>query len=99
MLGDNEVAVKIAKNEIKPNKSKSFLTHEFWIQDRVEHGQFDVFWQSGKDNLADFFTKVHPTKHFKETRSLYVESPIKQISIPTKTNFNSKNMFNVLQTS
>jgi hypothetical protein len=33
-----------------------------WVKCRVEQGQFIVRWAPGKNNYADFFTKLHPVK-------------------------------------
>ena len=32
----------------------------YWLVDRAQQGQFNVCWESGKKNLADYFTKHHP---------------------------------------
>ena len=58
-----------------------------WIRDRIRQGQFNVKWKPGVDNLADFFTKLHPPKYHRETRHLYVSDPtrnqlIRQHSVP-----------------
>jgi hypothetical protein len=42
-----------------------------WIKDKVEQGFFTVQWEPGTRNLADFFTKAHPTLHFLEMRKYY----------------------------
>ena len=45
-----------------------------WIRDRTDQGHFKISWAAGTRNLADFFTKSHPTSHHLAMRSLYVEN-------------------------
>jgi hypothetical protein len=36
----------------------------YWLQDWVEQGQFRIFWAPpGRINLADYHSKVQPTKN------------------------------------
>ena len=43
----------------------------YWLQNKVEQGEFRIFWAPGKYNLADYFTKYHsPTTH-KKLRPIY----------------------------
>ena len=43
-----------------------------WVADRVRQGQLKVIWRKGETNAADYSTKIHPHKHHKERRHLYV---------------------------
>ena len=43
-----------------------------WLCDRVEQGQFRVFWAPGKLSLGDYFTKRHPESHHKNMRYIYL---------------------------
>ena len=45
-----------------------------WMQDRVAQGQYKVIWQAGRDNTADYFTKVHPPAHHRRRQHLYVDT-------------------------
>ena len=76
MIGDNTTAVGIAKRTVKQRKSQAFDMRYHWIRDRQGQGHFDVTWQRGATNLADFFTKCHPVKHFKANRKYYVQDPL-----------------------
>jgi hypothetical protein len=42
----------------------------YWLQDRVRQKQFDVYWRPGKENLADYHTKHHPTQHHQDMRPI-----------------------------
>jgi hypothetical protein len=44
----------------------------YWLQDRVEQGQFRIFWAPGKINLADYQSKVQPTSVHKAVRPIYL---------------------------
>ena len=46
----------------------------YWLHDRVRQGQFYVHWKKGTENLADYATKHHPTKHHVAVRSQYVSN-------------------------
>ena len=47
-------------------------TRFHWIRDKVRTKTFNVAWHPGKDNRADYFTKLHPTTHHVNMRRLYV---------------------------
>ena len=42
------------------------------LSDRVEQQHFKVIWREGTHNIADYFTKIHPTTHFENMRHLFV---------------------------
>ena len=44
----------------------------YWVKCRIAQGQFKLLWRSGRENLADYFTKLHAKVHYKITRPLYV---------------------------
>ena len=68
---DNQCAVGIANDTVKQKRSKAIDMRYNWTKDRVQQGQFDIFWAPGTENLADFFTKVHPAIHFLQIRELF----------------------------
>lgn len=72
---DNKAAVGIANDTVKQKRSKAVDMRYHWIRDRVRQQQFKVCWKPGTDNLADFFTKRHPVKHFQSMRKFYVTDP------------------------
>ena len=50
----------------------------YWLKDRVEQGQFKIYWAPGDENWADYFTKHHSPTHHKRVRPVYqqeVSSP------------------------
>jgi hypothetical protein len=71
---DNSTAAGLANNTIKQNKSRHIDMRYHWIRDYVVQGQFNIFWDSGKNNLADYFTKHHASIHHRNVRPIYIHS-------------------------
>ena len=68
---DNSAACGIVNDNVRKNKSRSMDMRFFWIRDRVNQGQFLVYWGPGKDNLGDYYTKHFPPSHHIESRSTF----------------------------
>lgn len=75
---DNACAVGIANNTVKIRRSKAIDMRYHWIRDQVSQGKFNIHWEAGDKNLADFFTKAHPVWKHKALRRLFVHSPPRQ---------------------
>jgi hypothetical protein len=75
MITDNTTAQAIAAGSAKQKRSKAVDMRFHWIRDRVRQKQFDVVWEPGERNLADFFTKAHPVSHFRRVSARYVTYP------------------------
>ena len=75
LIGDNKCATGIANDTVKQKRSRAMDRRFFWIVDRVKQGQFDVQWQPGVTNLADYLTKLHPAKHHRFFRKFFVHDP------------------------
>ena len=56
----------------RQRQSREIDTIFYWVRDRVRQGQYLVYWERGKDNLADYFTKHHPTKNHHAIRGAYL---------------------------
>lgn len=69
---DNQCAVGIANRDVKQKRSRAMDVRFHWVADRVKQGQFVITWKKGSQNLADYFTKIHPPKHHRATRSNFV---------------------------
>ena len=70
---DNDTATGIANQSIKQKHSKTIDMRYHWIQDRIQQKQFNVYWQPGNTNLADYFTKHHAPSHHKSMRPVYLK--------------------------
>ena len=68
---DNSTADGIINVTIKQKQSKAINKQFYWLQDRVEQGEFRVFWAPGKDNLADYYTKYHSPATHRRLRPIY----------------------------
>jgi hypothetical protein len=69
---DNACAAGIANKTVKQRQSRAVNMRFYWIQDRVELGEFFVYWSRGCDNDADYFTKHHSPSHHRRMRSRYL---------------------------
>ena len=72
---ENSTAVGIATKEFRQKKSKAMDMRFYWIKDRIEQGQFRVFWRPGPENLGDYHSKHHPPEHHIAVRSKYLHVP------------------------
>ena len=73
ILCDNECAVGIANSSTKQKRSKAIDMRFHWLRDRVRQKHFEVLWREGKNNIADYFTKLHPINHFKSMRRYFIQ--------------------------
>ena len=69
---DNSTATGIINNTIKQKRSKAIDMRFYWLRDRVKQGQFQVYWEPGLHNLADYTTKHHSGSHHKLVRPIYL---------------------------
>jgi hypothetical protein len=70
---DNSTADGILnKKTVKQKQSKIMDMRFYWLQDRVEQGQFRIFWAPGRINLADYQSKVQPASLHTAVRPIYL---------------------------
>ena len=69
---DNMTAKGIIAGTIKQKRSKAMDMRFYWLKDRYDQGQFDIHWEPGKHNLADYPTKHHPASHHRRVRPIYL---------------------------
>jgi hypothetical protein len=84
METDNTTATAYSNGTIKQKRTKAMYMRFYWIKDRVKQGQFHVYWGSGFQNLADYFTKHHSPAHHKRIWDVYIhadEQPINRRGI------------------
>ena len=55
-------------NNIHQKKSKSWDMRYHWLRDHQTQYQFNIYWDKGYNNHADYFTKYHPAKYHQEIR-------------------------------
>jgi hypothetical protein len=96
IVTDNQCAEGIANDTVKQKRSKAIDMRFYWIRDRVDQKQFQIYWRKGSENMADYFTKHHPASHHQRMRSRYLQQfdgatrqdTANQISFANDTKFN-----------
>ena len=68
MQTDNSTALGVVTNNIQPRRTKAMDMRFHWLRCRDAQGQFRYYWRPGPTNLADYWTKHHPTSHHIEKR-------------------------------
>ena len=71
---DNSVACGVVNNTVKSRRSKAMDMRFHWLKDREAQKQFKFIWDKGSNNLADYFTKILPSKEYKARRHIYVDN-------------------------
>ncbi len=71
---DNKTANVLLTNKIMPKALKAMDMQFHWLRCRDTQGKFRYYWRLGTQNLADYFTKHHPTSHHKASRPTYLKS-------------------------
>ena len=50
-------------DNIRQRRSRAIYIRFYWVRDRVRQGKFLVYQMDVEHNIADYFTKHHPTSH------------------------------------
>eukprot|EP00957_Ditylum_brightwellii_P028538 2155623-Ditylum_brightwellii.AAC.1 len=66
---DNSTMHRIINRNIRQHKSKKIDMCFYWVKDRMQQGQFVIFWKPGKNNKADYFSKHHLPAHHRRRHS------------------------------
>jgi hypothetical protein len=69
---DNKTTNDLLTNKIMPKALKTMDMHFHWLQCCEAQGQFRYYWRPGTQNLADYFTKHHPTSYHKANRPTFL---------------------------
>jgi hypothetical protein len=67
---DNSAAESVLNGTAKQKRSRAIDMRFYWVRDRIRQGQFHVFWEAGKQNVADYYTKHHATSHHRAMRPI-----------------------------
>ena len=65
---DNSTAHDVCDHNLQCKKSKSWDMRFFWMRCKESQKMFRVYWRPGTTNLADYFTKHHPSTHHRKAR-------------------------------
>ena len=61
---DKSTALGITTGTINKHNSKAMEMRFYWIMDRRNQKQFNIYWKPGYTNRGDYFTKhFHPAQH------------------------------------
>jgi hypothetical protein len=60
---NNSTAHALLTNKILPKALKAMDMRFHWLQCRGAQDQYRFYWRPGTQNLADYWTKHHPTSH------------------------------------
>jgi hypothetical protein len=66
MKTDNQVAKGINEQSGKQCRSKVIDMRFYWIKDRINQGQYTLYWHPGCTNLADYYNKHFSPPHYLE---------------------------------
>ena len=77
---DNSTAYGILTSTIRQKRSKAFDMKIYWMKDRIQLGEFIIYWDKGTNNWADYFTKHHPPCHHRLMRPKYLHIPKQSLS-------------------
>ena len=58
---------------LRQKLSKDFDMRYWWIKDRIKQRQFELVWEPGKENRANYFTKYFPPKHHLLQRHIFLQ--------------------------
>ena len=72
VVTDSATSDGFVNDNIRQRKSRAIDMRFYWVRDRVRQGHYIVYRERGKDNLADYFTKHHPTKRHRTIRGTYL---------------------------
>jgi hypothetical protein len=79
---DNATAAGIANGTVKKQRSRSMEMRYFYICDQVENHEFDVRWHPGQENLGDYASKHHDSRHHQRVRPVYLHEPNSPTVLP-----------------
>ena len=72
---DNATCEGILNDTVKQKRSKAMDMRFYWLQDRINQGQFSVYWRPGATNLGDYLSKHHAPAHHRRMRPIYLHEP------------------------
>jgi hypothetical protein len=76
---DNSMADEVINHKIQPKRTKVMGMRFHWLRNREAQGQFQIYWQLGKLNIVDYFTKHHSPLHHVNVRSKFL-SKVKELA-------------------
>ena len=56
---NNAIAEAVTNGKVQPKQTKAMDMRFHWLQDQECQRQFRIYWQTGKLNYVDYWTKHH----------------------------------------
>ena len=69
---DNVTAASFVKDTLKQRRSKAWDVRYHWLSEQQRNKKFNIFWDKGENNLADYHTKHHPPSYHQKVRRKYI---------------------------
>jgi hypothetical protein len=69
---DNSTTYNFVHDTLQQKRSKAFDMKLYWLRDRQNQNQFNIYWAKGNENLADYFSKHHTGAHHRRVRDKYL---------------------------
>jgi hypothetical protein len=60
---ENAMADRVINGKVQPKQTKAMDMRFHWLHDWECQQQFHIYWQPGKLNYAEYWTKHHPEAH------------------------------------
>eukprot|EP00804_Cyclotella_cryptica_P029536 CCRYP_020583-RA/>CCRYP_020583-RA protein AED:0.35 eAED:0.26 QI:0/-1/0/1/-1/1/1/0/1386 len=79
---DNATATGISNDTVKKQRARAMEMQFFWVTDQVKQRFFNVRWQPGQENLADYFTKHFEPRHHLNVRPWYLHTSTSPSLLP-----------------
>ena len=70
---DNTTANSFVHANMKMRRSKTWDKNLHWLRDREAQQHFNIYWDKGKNNHGDYFTKHHPPNYHRSMRAQYLQ--------------------------
>ncbi len=81
----NAMAMSIANNTLKCQKSHSMKMQYFWECNKVAQNAYDVRWHPDQENPANYQSKHHLGTHHQAVRPWYLHGANSPLVLPTAT--------------
>jgi len=69
---DNATAASFVTDTLKQKRSKAWDVRYHWLSEQQRNKKFNIFWDKGSNNLADYHTKHHPPSYHQKVRAKYI---------------------------
>ena len=72
VIVDNTTAQGLIKGTMTPKKANEYDMRAAWLKCRQAQRQFNLIWERGDTNMADYHSKTHPDHVYENKRGQFV---------------------------